>query len=286
MSTLSSSTNRSSINQPSSINRTPVNRLSLRRVSRLSRAEFTLFWRNKTALVNALVLPAVMVGAYAFYARDNEMLTGNTSISVYILTGTVVFVLLLVVYYNLVTAYVARREELMLKRLRTGEARDGEILAAGAMPAVVVALAQVAVAVGLGAWLLGLPVPVNVVLLLVGLVGGIVLFVLLAAVSTAFTRNVEFAQISTLPVLMVCAFGSGALLPLSALPDAVAQVLRFIPLAPVVELLQLGWVGGPDGVGFVEAFVPARKPVAILVGWIVLGWMALRRWFRWEPRRS
>src|SRR5690606_37033923 len=107
-----------------------------------------------------------------------------------------------------------------------------------------------------------------------------------AAASTAFTRNVEFAQISTLPVLMICAFGSGALIPFSALPDAAVQVLRFIPLAPVVELLQLGWVGGADGVGFAEAFVQARKPVAILVGWIVFGWLALRRWFRWEPRRS
>jgi ABC-2 type transport system permease protein len=282
MSTLSSSIKQS----PSTNQSTPVRRLSLRRIWWLGRAEFTLFWRNKTAVVNALVLPLVMVGAYAFYARDNEALTGNTAISVYILTGTVVFVLLLVVYYNLVTAYVARREELMLKRLRTGEANDGEILAAGALPAVVVALAQVVVAVGIGAAMLDLPAPVNVVLLLVGLVGGIVVFVLLAAVSTAFTRNVEFAQISTLPVLMVCAFGSGALIPFSALPDAAVQVLRFIPLAPVVELLQLGWVGGPDGVGFVEAFVQARKPVAILVGWIVVGWLALRRWFRWEPRRS
>jgi len=282
MSTLSSSIKQS----PSTNQSTPVRRLSLRRIWWLGRAEFTLFWRNKTAVVNALVLPLVMDGAYAFYARDNEALTGNTAISVYILTGTVVFVLLLVVYYNLVTAYVARREELMLKRLRTGEANDGEILAAGALPAVVVALAQVVVAVGIGAAMLDLPAPVNVVLLLVGLVGGIVVFVLLAAVSTAFTRNVEFAQISTLPVLMVCAFGSGALIPFSALPDAAVQVLRFIPLAPVVELLQLGWVGGPDGVGFVEAFVQARKPVAILVGWIVVGWLALRRWFRWEPRRS
>ena len=282
MSTLSSSIKQS----PSTNQSTPVRRLSLRRIWWLGRAEFTLFWRNKTAVVNALVLPLVMDGAYAFYARDNEALTGNTAISVYILTGTVVFVLLLVVYYNLVTAYVARREELMLKRLRTGEANDGEILAAGALPAVVVALAQVVVAVGIGAAMLDLPAPVNVVLLLVGLVGGIVVFVLLAAVSTAFTRNVEFAQISTLPVLMVCAFGSGALIPFSALPDAAVQVLRFIPLAPVVELLQLGWVGGPDGAGFVESFVQARKPVAILVGWIVVGWLALRRWFRWEPRRS
>ncbi|MBX6749448.1 MAG: ABC transporter permease [Micromonosporaceae bacterium] len=273
MSTLSSSINRSS----------PINRLALRRVWWLSRTEFTLFWRNKTAVVTALVLPAAMV---VFYARIDASATGGISVNAYILTGAVALMLLFVVYYNLVTAYVARREELVLKRLRTGEARDGEILAAGALPAAVVALAQTAVAVGIGAVLLDLPVPVNVVVLLVGLLGGIVVFALLAAASTAFTKTVEFAQISTLPVLMICVVGSGALVPLSVLPDAAAAVLRFVPLAPVVDLLRLGWVGGPDGAGFLEAFGRAGEPVAILVGWIVVGWLALRRWFRWEPRRS
>ena len=38
-----------------------------------------------------------------------------------LLTGLVAFVLLSAVYCNLVTALVARREQLVLKRLRTGE---------------------------------------------------------------------------------------------------------------------------------------------------------------------
>jgi ABC-2 type transport system permease protein len=49
------------------------------------------------------------------------------------------FALLPVVFYNVVIALVARREELVLKRLRTGEVRDAEILAGTAAPAVALA---------------------------------------------------------------------------------------------------------------------------------------------------
>jgi ABC-2 type transport system permease protein len=262
---------------------TSINRLRLRRVWWLGRTEFILFWRNRTAVITALLLPAAMV---AFYARIDESATGGISVNAYMLTGVVAFMLLFVVYYNLVTAYVARREDLVLKRLRTGEARDVEILIAGAVPAAVIALAQTAIAVGIGALLLDLPVPANALVLLVGLLGGIVVFALLAAASTAFTRSVEFAQISTLPVLVICMLGSGALVPLDRLPEPLGEVLQFVPLAPVVELLRLGWVGGGDGAGWLDSLRSVGTPLGILVWWMVLGSIMLRRSFRWEPRRS
>jgi ABC-2 type transport system permease protein len=250
--------------------------VSLRRIWSLGRAEMMLFWRNRTAVFTALLLPVATVGFYASVSPAEGLMSTNA----FMLTGVLGFLLLFVVYYNLVSAYVARREELVLKRLRAGESRDGEILAATAVPAVVVTIGQSVIAVAVGALLLDLPVPVNALVLLVGVLGGIVVFTLLAAASTAFTRNVEFAQISTMPVLLVCMVGSGALVPLEVLPDQVAQVARFVPLTPVVELIRLGWLGSPDG-----TFGQSVVPLAILVAWIVLGTYALRRWFRWEPRR-
>jgi len=56
------------------------------------------------------------------------------------------FALLSAVYCNLVTALVARREQLVLKRLRTGESTDPEILTGTAAPAIAIAWAQIAVA--------------------------------------------------------------------------------------------------------------------------------------------
>jgi len=236
------------------------------RIRSLGRAELLLLGRNRTALFSAVVLPLSMVTVVANIELDGRVL----------ITATLSFVLLAAVYYNLVTTYVARREELVLKRLRVGELTDGEILAGVAAPAVVIALAQCVLAVAAGAILLDLPVPAAAPLMVLGLLGGTAVLVLLAAASAAFTRTTELAQVTTLPVLMVCLFGSGLLYPEGALPERVTDLFRLLPLTPVVELIELGWTGGVR-----DAIVP----VAVLAAWLVLGTVAVRRWFRWEPRR-
>jgi ABC-2 type transport system permease protein len=258
--------------------------MALRRMERLGWAEMILLWRNRTAVFTALLLPVGTV----YFLSVLDLDRGGLSAGAYALTGLLGLLLLYVVYYNLVTTYVARREELVLKRLRTGEMSDGQILTGTAVPAVALTLIQSVLAVVAGTFLLDLAAPVNIPVLLAGLVGGIVLFTLLAVISTRFTRNVEMAQISTMPVLLICMGGSGLMLPLGNLPDAVADVAAFLPLSPVVELVRLGWLGTPDGADptdFVGVLGAAGAPLAILVGWIVLGLVGVRRWFHWEPRR-
>lgn len=257
---------------------------AIRRVRSLARAELLLLLRNKTALFSAVVLPVAMVGVVAGARIEQNGLSANA----FLVTSAIAFVLLAAVYYNLVTAYVARREDLVLKRLRAGELTDGEILSGVAAPAIAVALGQCVLAGLAGAIFLGLPVPVNAPLLLVGLAAGTVVFVLLAAASAAFTRTTELAQVTTLPVLMACALGSGLVIPLDELPAQAADVLRALPLTPVVDLLRLGWAGTTGDAaptGFAGTLEPAARPVAVLAVWLVVGAVAVRRWFRWEPRR-
>jgi ABC-2 type transport system permease protein len=258
---------------------------SVRRIRSIGRAELLLFWRNRTALFNALLLPVAMVGVVASAnIDDSHGLSGNALLII----GLLGLVLVSVVYYNLVSTYVARREELVLKRLRTGELTDTEILLGTASPAIAIALAQIVLGIGTGALFLGLPVPVNAPVLALGALGGVGVFVLLAAASATFTRTVEMAQVTTLPVLAACAFGSGLMLPLEVLPGPVASVMRFLPLTPAVDLMRLGWLG-TTGEGASKDFVgvlgAAALPVGILAVWVVVGVVAVRYWFRWEPRR-
>jgi ABC-2 type transport system permease protein len=256
----------------------------LRRIRSVGGAELLLFWRNRTALFNALVLPV----AFALAIATADVGGGALPANAFLLTGLCAVVLLIAGYYNLVTTYVARREELVLKRLRVGELTDAEILAGTAGPSVAVALGQIVLIVAGGAAFLGLPVPVNLPVLLAGVLAGTVVVVLLAAVSAVFTRTVETAQVSTLPILLVCLIGSSVLVPVAELPGTVAAVARVLPLSPVVELMRLGWLGttgSREPAGFVAVFGLAAAPAAILAGWVVIGSMAVRRWFRWEPRR-
>jgi ABC-2 type transport system permease protein len=254
------------------------------RIGALGRAELLLLWRNRTALFNALVPPLAIVPLAASASNG----AGGRSSHALLVTTLLGVMILSVVYYTLVSTYVARREELMLKRLRVGELADVEILAGTAAPAVALAVGQAVLFVGIGAVAFDLPMPVNAPVLMLGMLGGVAVFALLAAASSAFTRTVEMTQVTTLPVVLACALGSGIVIPLQALPGAVAAILRFVPLTPVMELMRLGWLGTTgDGTphDFVGVLGAAAAPAAILAAWMVFGALAVRRWFRWEPRR-
>jgi ABC-2 type transport system permease protein len=255
-----------------------------RRIRSLGGAELRLFWRNRTALFNALGVPVAFALAIGSADVDGGELSGNA----FLMTGLCGVLLLLAVYYNLVTAYVARREELVLKRLRVGELTDAEILAGTASPSAAVALVQIVLVVAGGAVFLGLPMPVNAVVLLAGVAGGVLVCVLLAAASAIFTRTAETAQVTTLPILLVCMLGAGIVLPAAQLPDTLAGVLRLLPLSPVMDLLRLGWLGTTGDAApadFLGVFAVAAAPAGILLAWTVIGIVVVRRWFRWEPRR-
>ncbi|GAB2836568.1 ABC transporter permease [Lentzea nigeriaca] len=230
----------------------------------VGQAELKLFWRNRTALFNSLLLPLLLVPA--LMAADAD--------GVPLIVGLTGFVLLMAVYYNLVTTFVARREELVLKRLRVGELTDPEILFGASLPSVVVALGQTALFAVVVGVTTGVALPARPWFLVAGVAGGVIVFALLAAASSAFTRTVEMAQVTSLPMLVACAFGAGLFFPLSVLPDGVASVLRLLPLSPVLDLLRAGWSDGP-----------VLRPLIVLTVWIVLGIYAVRRWFRWDPRR-
>lgn len=257
----------------------------IRRLTALGRAELTLLLRNKVLLFNALLLPvgvALLVAPLAGHGGLDARATA-TVVGVFIAA-----LLLFVVYYNLLSSYVSRRDELVLKRLRTGECRDGEILAGTALPSVAIALVQIVVLMAVGAAVLDLPVPVNAPLLVLGVLAGCVVFTALALLTAPWTRTVEAVQVTSLPIVFACLLGSGVVVPLEALPDAVAQVGRLLPLTPVVELTRLGWLGSADGsasLGFVGAMQEAAVPAAVALGWVVLGLVAVRRYFGWEPRR-
>ncbi|MBO0918360.1 ABC transporter permease [Streptomyces laculatispora] len=248
------------------------------RLTALGRAELTLLARNRTALFVALLMPAAMVTAMR--STFEQMDLGGTGLTVAgaALTGGIGTVLIQAVYMNMVAAYVARREELVLKRLRTGEVTDGEILTGTALPAAALALAQTAVIVVAGTAFFGLGAPDRPELLLLGLVMGVVLLTALAAATSVITRTVQTAQLTTLPLFFASMMGSGLFVPLEILPDRLASVCELLPLTGVMTLVRAGWLGGAEGTE------PLGAALTGLV-WTVLAVFAVKRWFRWDPRR-
>ncbi|MFJ8667774.1 ABC transporter permease [Streptomyces sp. NPDC093600] len=248
------------------------------RLTALGRAELTLLGRNKNNLFIALLMPLLMI----FVLRSSVSQMGTDELPRGVAGATLVggtgMVLILVVYMGLVSAYVARREELVLKRLRTGEASDPEILAGAALPSAAIALAQCAVLAVGGVTVLDLPAPERPELLALGLLAGIPLLAVLAAATTVITRNVESAGLTTLPFFLVSALGSGMMVPREVLPEVVADVCELLPLSGVMEFVRAGWFGAESTGDLVTAAVTT-------LAWGMITVFAVQRWFRWEPRR-
>ncbi|UNO41173.1 ABC transporter permease [Streptomyces sp. MST-110588] len=248
------------------------------RLAALGRAELTLLARNKTVMFMALAMPIGMAFAMRQAVRQMPLTDTGLTVGTVLLPATIGFVLIFGVYSGLTGTFVARREELVLKRLRCGELTDPEILAGTALPTVAIGLAQCVLLAACGGLLLDADPPHAPHLLLAGVVIGMVLAVGLAAASASFAKTTDSAQLTVMPLMMLSCGGSGMIVPLDIMPDQVARVLELLPMSPVIALVREGWTGGA-GAGDV------LKQLAIGLVWTGLTVLAVRRRFRWEPRR-
>src|SRR5664279_5755969 len=130
---------------------------SARRIGALARAEALLLRRNPMALLTALGTPLIGVTLLNAFPPSGSVPLPGASV---VVTVTA-FALLFPLYYNLVTTLVARREELVLKRLRSGECSDPEILIGAATPAMTIAWGQSVIGVVAATAVLGMALPVN-----------------------------------------------------------------------------------------------------------------------------
>ncbi|MBU7597482.1 ABC transporter permease [Streptomyces sp. P38-E01] len=250
---------------------------TLSRITALGRAELTLLLRSKASLFTVLFLPVIFTFAMRQPADELDLAGTGLTVGTVLVPASIGFVLIFAVYSNLVGVYVARREELVLKRLRTGEANDAELLSANALPSMIVALVQSVLLLVGGAAVLDLEAPQRFDLVVVGVLLGLVMMSALAALSSRFAGTTESAQLIPLPMMMVSMLGSGVFVPLEVLPDRLAEICRFLPLSPVMELVRGGWAGTLEGGDIAAALV-------IGLAWAVGSVLAVRRWFRWEPR--
>lgn len=248
------------------------------RMRALARAEMTLLGRAKGTLFAALFVPLVMPLSLRQVADGMDLKSHGLSIGAVVVPGAIGISLLFAVYSALTTVFAARREELVLKRLRTGELRDPEILAGAALPSVAIGLTQsVVLAIGCVA-LLDAGAPSAPHLAVIGVLLGLVLCTALAAVTASFSRSVESAQVMAMPMAFGSMLGSGLFIPFEVMPDRLASVCELLPLSPVITLVRGGWTGDLSGAETLGALATA-------VAWTVVSVFAVRRWFRWEPRR-
>ncbi len=264
---------------------------AIKRIYSIARAEVLLFVRNPTILMTALLLPVVMV---AMLAPTLGAAMEGASFSSFIVQTLAVWALLLIVYVNLTTIFVSRREDGVFQRMSTGEASPWEGMIAASVPSVVVTLVQVTLGIA-GVLVLVEGTVANPLLILIAILGASVFLGGVSAWTSRYTSTVEGAQFSTMPVLMVLLFTSGSLIPVGVFPQALARLSEWTPFYAVNELIGIGMTGaggaGIDAVttqftgSFVDSWMTAAEPLAVLVVWAAIGVEIARRTMRFAPRR-
>jgi ABC-2 type transport system permease protein len=240
------------------------------RVLALATAETRLVLRNRTLLVSSLILP---IGLGAFW-----LLTFQGQISAMVVALQIAVAVGMGLYVAATQTLVARRQQKVLKRLRTTGLSDAGLLVAVVAPSAVVAFGQIVIFAVMDA-VAGIPFALDPVAFVLAAVGGLALATAAAIATAVVTPSAERAQITTLPLTFLLLGGAvvATFLPLEGWWLAVLAV----PGAGVGALARFAAEGGMWANGVLAGLLP----LAATVGWSV--WLATfaGKRFRWDPRR-
>lgn len=245
----------------------------LRQTLVIAGTEFRLLLRNRAAAVLALLMPIVFGAFLAFKTPDLGAEDGRM-LWTWIVTTQVAAMLGFTVYITTTITFAARREDRYLKRLRSGEVSDAQIIAGLAAPALMLATVQVVIILAMSA-VGGLTAPAHYWPLALALLGGGLMCTAVGVLTSAWTRGAESAQITTAPFFFVLLMGT--VLVMRAGEDA-TLIQRALPGGSVAELIRLAWQTEPAKSGSLSL------ALVLLAAWVVVPLVVASRTFRWSPR--
>ncbi|MFG3440663.1 ABC transporter permease [Nonomuraea sp. NPDC047897] len=229
-----------------------------------------LFWRDRAMLVASVVTPMGIGIGLPLLMR--HVRADGAAAAAQLFPGTIAIMLAITAFMNINVALATRRDQLVLKRLRTTTLTDGQILVGQIASTVTQTVVVIALCTVTVRFVADVPFPANPLLFAGAAVVGSAVMATLGAAYTAAVPRAELSAAACMPVFLLCGVGAGAMGPiLEVLPSWVGSLFGLLPTAGVVDAMRDGAVAGP---------------AANLAGWTVVALVALRLWFRWEPRRS
>lgn len=244
----------------------------LRHAAALCASELRLLVRNRATATFALGLP-LAVGIWLAWQQPDFGLE-PAAVWPAIISAQVIAMLGFAVYIATAATFAARRQDLFLKRLRSGETADSAILAGLALPTVLVALAQVAIVLAFSTSA-GAPWPESPALVLLAIVAAAAMCSTSGLLTSCFTQSAEQAQFTTAPFFLALLVG-GMLVMRESGEATLAQLA--IPGGAVAELIRLAWL--PD----VSLAADVAPMLGLIVFWIGVPALVAIRFFRWSPR--
>ncbi|MGR6921790.1 ABC transporter permease [[Actinomadura] parvosata] len=226
-----------------------------------------LFWRDKSMLFASVITPVGLAVGLPTLMR--HVTAGGVADAAALAHASLSILLAITAFMNITVALTARRDQLVLKRLRSTRLTDGQLLLGQIASTATQTVALIVVCTVAVRFAAGVPLPANPLAFAAVTIAGSAVMSLLGAAYTAAIPRSELAAAYTMPVFLVAAVAAGAMGPIPV-PSWLRPVLDLLPTTAVVDAVRTG-----------ELVVPFLA----LAGWTAAGLVALR-WFRWEPRRS
>jgi ABC-2 type transport system permease protein len=238
------------------------------------------YWRNPAAAIFTFVLPLAFLFIFAGSIGSQKVpgLKGVTFEQYYV-PSILTYGLIAACFSNLAVTMVFRRDQGILKRVRGTPIPGWGYLGASILNSIVVSFILAAVTITAGVVLFNVPVPNQVLPIIVDLLVGAGAFCALGLAVTVVIPNADAAPPMVNIVMLVLLFISGTFFYVKP-SSGLAHVANFFPIAHLVRALLAAIVPQPG--------VPAWQwhNLLIVAIWGLAGLVFAVRRFRWESTKG
>ncbi|MEU9335184.1 ABC transporter permease [Streptomyces sp. NPDC048290] len=238
------------------------------------RTEARLFAREPGALFWILAFPPLLlaiVGAIPAFREHQDSLGGlrlvDTYVPVAVLLGVIVSGT-----QTLPAGLTAYREQGVLRRMSATPVRPTALLASHMLVHGLAGVLAALIPLLLGRFLYDVALPGQAAGYALALLFAVAVALALGAVISAVAPNLKIATAIGTSVLFPMMFCAGVWVPLRAMPDLLADIVRCTPFGAASEAL--GQAAAGDW--------PGWPPLLVMAAWTVVLSAAAVRWFRWE----
>jgi ABC-2 type transport system permease protein len=242
------------------------------------RLEQKIFWRNRESAIFIFIFPIMLFLLLgSVYSNTIEIHGTSYRSANVLLTGMIGYGVANTAFSGLAIALVIRREDGILKRLRSTPLRPGAYLASVLASTLVVFVLQTLALFAIGRLLWGTTLPGHLVSLILAVFLGVAAFAGLGLGAAALIRSSEGASAIVTVIVLPMAFLSGSFGETSKYPAFLRAIGDVLPLKHYLDIVQ---------VIYLTKHEIWTKPVAVavVVAWGVGGIAVAARYFGWEPR--
>lgn len=238
------------------------------------RAEQLVFWRGRESAVFVYLFPVLL------FLLLGTVYTGTFEgrpIVDYLVAGLIAYGVANTAFGGLAILLVIRREQGILKRIRSTPLPAVTYLGAALGSIVVVFALQAATILVLGRFVYGAALPGDRVSVVLALALGAVAFAGMGFGAAALIRSAEGSSAVVNVIVLPMTFLSGGFGPTRDFPEVLQTIANVLPLTYFVEIV--------TGI-FLRDEPVWSKPgaIAVLLLWGLVGAAIAARRFRWEPR--